>query len=67
MHLECAQALHSKLSATGVICVDDTWLDDGKWRAKGTLAVPYLLEHGFEIVEARNRAALLRRKQTAGP
>jgi hypothetical protein len=67
MHLECAQALRSKLSATGVICVDDTWLDDGKWRAKGTLAVPYLLEHGFEIVEARNRAALLRRKQTAGP
>jgi hypothetical protein len=24
--------------------------------------MPYLLEHGFELVDARNRAALLRRK-----
>ena len=62
MHLECAHAVQQKLSPFGVICVDDTWLTEGKWSAKGTLAVPYLLDNGFEIVDSRNRAALLRRK-----
>lgn len=62
MHLDCAQSVHAKLSEHGVVCVDDTWLVDGKWSAKGTLAVPYLLDNGFELVDARNRAALLRRK-----
>lgn len=66
MHFDCAQSVHAKLSPHGVVCVDDTWLVDGKWSAKGTLAVPYLLEHGFELVDARNRAALLRRKALAG-
>jgi hypothetical protein len=62
MHLDCAQSVHAKLSPHGLVCVDDTWLVDGQWSAKGTLAMPYLLEHGFELVDARNRAALLRRK-----
>lgn len=61
MHLDCAQSLSRLLSPQGVICVDDTWLEDGHWKAKGTLAIPFLLEHGFEIIDARNRAALLRR------
>lgn len=63
MHLECAQALLVKLSDDGVICIDDTWQDDsGAWTAKGTLAVPYLLENGFTVVQARNRAVLMRRQ-----
>jgi len=62
MHLECAQSVSEKLSPFGLVCVDDTWLVEGQWCAKGTLAMPYLLGHGFEIAEARNRAALLRRK-----
>lgn len=62
MHLDCAQSVHAKLSPHGLVCVDDTWLVDGKWTAKGTLAMPYLLGNGFELVDARNRAALLRRK-----
>ncbi|MBT9595620.1 MAG: hypothetical protein IV094_06535 [Vitreoscilla sp.] len=61
MHLECAESLLRLLSPLGLICVDDTWMDKGRWTAKGTLAVPFLLKHGFEIVDARNRAALLRR------
>jgi hypothetical protein len=61
MHLDCAQSLVRLLSPEGVICVDDTWLEDGRWTAKGTLAVPYLLDNGFELVDARNRAALLKR------
>lgn len=59
MHLDCAQSVVRLLSPSGVVCVDDTWLDEGAWTAKGTLAMPYLLEHGYTLIEARNRAALL--------
>ena len=61
MHLDCALSVMKKLAPRGVVCMDDTWLDDGKWTAKGTLAVPYLLEHGFQLLDVRNRAALLSR------
>lgn len=61
MHLDCAKSVVSKLSKDGVVCFDDTWLSDGKWTAKGTTAMPYLLENGFKLLEARNRAALLAR------
>lgn len=63
MHLECAKVLVEKLAPDGLICFDDTWRDEeGHWTAKGKTAMPYLLEQGFEVIEARNRAALLRRK-----
>lgn len=65
MHLECAEAIVAHRSPAEVVCIDDTWLDAGQWTAKGTLAMPYLLEHGYELVEARNRAALLRRMAPA--
>lgn len=59
MHLDCAQTLTSRLWSHGVVCIDDTWLEDGRWTAKGTLAMPFLIENGFGLVEARHRAALL--------
>lgn len=62
MHLDCAQSVLKKLTSNGAVCIDDTWLDDGRWTAKGTLAVPYLLEHGFQLLDVRNRSALLARK-----
>ena len=61
MHLDCAQSLLRLLSPGGIVCIDDTWLDKEQWTAKGTLAMPYLLASGFELVDARNRAALLQR------
>lgn len=61
MHLECAESLVDKLAEKGLICFDDTWLDHGKWTAKGTLAMPYLMDNGFKLIDARNRAALLAR------
>ncbi len=68
MHLECAQALVSRLAPDGLICIDDTWKDDaGNWTAKGTLAMPFLLQSGFVIVKAANRAVLLRRATPATP
>nr|WP_320011011.1 hypothetical protein [uncultured Desulfobulbus sp.] len=59
MHLDCVKSIIPKLSKNGIICLDDTWTENSIWMAKGTLAVPYLLEQGFIILEARNRAALL--------
>jgi hypothetical protein len=61
MHLRCVVALVKKLPAHGLICFDDTWLEDGKWMAKGTTAMPYLLSHNFVLLDVRNRAALLSR------
>lgn len=63
MHLECAESIAVKLQPHGVVSIDDTWLVDGKWCAKGTLAVPYLLENGFEVIVAKNRSVLMRRIQ----
>lgn len=63
MHLDCAQSVVQKLSPVGVLCLDDTWLVDGLWQGKGTTAMPYLLSQDLELVDVRNRAALLRRKQ----
>lgn len=63
MHLECAVSLVTKLSPEGIICFDDAWQNElGDWLAKGTLAIPYLLSHGFETIEARNKAVLMRRE-----
>ncbi|TCV71316.1 hypothetical protein EDE09_10619 [Neorhizobium sp. S3-V5DH] len=64
MHLDCARSLVRTLAEDGLICFDDTWTDfEGNWSAKGTTAMPFLLENGFEVIEARNRAALLGRKR----
>jgi hypothetical protein len=63
MHLDCAQSVLAKLTPNGLVCVDDTWLENGQWVAKGTLAMPYLLSHQFDLLEARNRAALLGRSK----
>ena len=63
MHLDCAKSLVEKLEPAGIICFDDTWLDNGEWTAKGTLAMPFLLRSGFEVLQAQNRAALLSRKR----
>lgn len=61
MHLECAQIVNAKLAGNGLVCVDDTWFENDVWTAKGTLAMPYLLEQEFVLVEARNRAAILKK------
>lgn len=64
MHLDCAESLVEKLAPDGLICFDDTWKDaEGRWTAKGTTAMPFLLENGFEVLLAENRAALLARKR----
>ncbi|MDB2331064.1 hypothetical protein N9V74_05065 [Alteromonas sp.] len=62
MHLDCAKAIIEKLASNGVVCVDDTWLDENEqWTAKGTLAIPFLIDNGFSIIDQRNNAVLLQR------
>ena len=64
MHLDCAHSLIEKMAPGGLICFDDTWTtEDGAWAAKGTTAMPFLIANGFEVLEKRNRAALLSRSQ----
>jgi len=64
MHLECAKALLGTLSngeprmpVGGVVVFDDTKLVKGEYPGKGELAVPYLLENGFELI-TRGRATV---------
>lgn len=62
MHLTCAMILSNKINNCGAICIDDTWQDSSSnWTAKGTLAVPFLIKNGFEVLEKRNNAVLLSR------
>lgn len=61
MHLDCAESVLKKLATDGIVCIDDTWRDEHhRWTAKGTLAMPYLLDNAYTLIEARNRAALLK-------
>lgn len=63
MHLECVKSIVNKIKDDGVVCIDDTWKnDEGKWVAKGTSAVPFLLDNEFNILEARNNAIILNRR-----
>jgi hypothetical protein len=59
MHLECVKQIVINISPFGMVCIDDTWFKEGKWQAKGSLAVPYLLENNYSIVLSANRSVLL--------
>lgn len=59
MHLDCARSVAAKLWEHGLVCIDDTWRDGDGWAAKGTLAVPYLIENRYRLVDERNRAVLM--------
>lgn len=52
-HAECcleeARLVAPRLAPGGAVLVDDTWLDGGRWRGKGALAVPWLLSRGFRL------------------
>lgn len=51
VHLEEAELVARKATDRCVVICDDTFRDDGRWRGKGALAVPYLQAEGFEIVD----------------
>ncbi|MBB3995891.1 hypothetical protein GGR95_003557 [Sulfitobacter undariae] len=61
VHLDCVEVSFPKMVRDGLICICGTWTSpQGGWTSKGATAMPYLLQNGFELIEARNNAALLR-------
>lgn len=59
MHLACAKSLPRVVPAGGFVCVDDVLSGAPSWKGKGRDAIPWLFEHGFELLEFRRTAALL--------
>ncbi len=58
MHLIAVREGSRSLVAGGVLAIDDTWRDAGMWQGKGALAVPWLLEQGWPLLEAADRAVV---------
>lgn len=67
MHLDCAKELVRLVIPGGLVAIDDTWEEDGAWRAKGATAVPHLLDNGFVEIDRTGTAIALRRVRDAGP
>lgn len=61
MHLDCAVAIAGKLAPGGLVVIDDTWIEDGRYVGKGKLAVPYLEQNGFAVTTRFGTAVALRR------
>jgi len=64
MHEACAQAISAKMRIGGIVVLDDTWTDEkGGYAGKGKLALPLLLENGFEIIAKTRMTIALRRNE----
>ncbi len=75
MHYECAVSLAQIMPVNSFICFDDVNpIDDQnnlifdkvskdykKWSGKGALAIPFLLENDFEVIDNKRACALLRK------
>jgi hypothetical protein len=64
MHEACARAIKAKMRVGGIVVIDDTWTGvDGTYAGKGKLAVPLLLDSGFEIIAKTRMTVALRRTE----
>ncbi|MDA7685388.1 hypothetical protein N8608_02360 [bacterium] len=59
MHLEAARHCSKLIPVGGLIGLDDTWLENGKWVGKGALALPWLVDQGWELLSSANRGTVL--------
>ena len=59
MHLEAARHCSKLIPVGGLIGLDDTWLENGKWVGKGALALPWLVDQGWELLSSVNRGTVL--------
>ena len=50
MHLECCKNICNKMNTGGYICFDDI-LDKESTQGKGVLAIPYIKEQKFQLLE----------------
>lgn len=59
---ESQKGIH-RMSSSGIIAMDDTVYSDGKWRGKGELAVPWLLENGWRVIYSGYQTVLARQPE----
>lgn len=60
MHFQVAKYCCKLIPKGGILAVDDTWIENGKWQGKGALALPWLLEQGWQLLSRRNRSTVLK-------
>ena len=65
MHMKCAREFEQKCPAGGIVVFDDAFYADGNWSGKGKTAVPYMLEHSFEIAARTTHTVSLRKLMAA--
>jgi FkbM family methyltransferase len=62
VHRNCAESVVKRMPMGGIVVFDDTWLTEtGEYGGKGKLAVPYLLERGFDVIRQGNEGIALKR------
>ena len=61
MHMQCAVSFVEKCPRKGIVVFDDVFFEDGEWLGKGKLAVPHMLERGFEIIAQTQKTLVLQR------
>ncbi len=59
MHLAAAQHCARLVPPGGLIGLDDTWLENGQWAGKGTLALPWLVDQGWQLLSSAHRGTVL--------
>jgi hypothetical protein len=60
-HLIQMANLLPRMSDQCVICIDDTYTYNGVYIGKGGTVVPYLLMHGFGLLQSRDNGVILGR------
>ena len=59
MHLEAARHCARLIPPGGLLGLDDTWAEKYQWAGKGALALPWLLDQGWQPLSFANRGAVL--------
>lgn len=60
MHLDCATNCIEKMSAGGVIVIDDCFGEKFE-RGKGVTAIPFLIDNGFKVIRKNSQAVALQK------
>jgi hypothetical protein len=59
MHLEAALHCARLIPLGGLLGLDDTWRHNDEWEGKGALALPWLLDQGWQLLSCTNRGTVL--------
>jgi len=59
MHLEAARHCAKLIPPGGLLVLDDTWMENDLWAGKGALALPWLLDQGWDLLSSANRGTVL--------